>query len=134
MSAPPTSLPAEIAELMWQTTTIGYEQYLSQDGNGGATYMASVDLTCWVEPHGYGDSGMQAKRPALGQTTILADEEPVYDVYFDGDSVVAQVFSMNDRFTVNVPAGPVGLKPRSIETLYGPNFDNVNPWIIAVHL
>lgn len=132
MSAPPTSLPAEIAELMWTETICSYEKSLGQTGRAQQVYDTAVDLTCWVEPHSY--MGLEAQRPTIGQTTLTADTEPVYDVYFDGDSAVAQAFSLSDRFTINLPGGPTALKPREIATFEGPNFLNANPWLITVRL
>lgn len=130
MSAPPTSLPAEIAELMWISTTVGYQQALSGDGFGQQVYADSVALTCWVEPHSY--TGVESERPTLGRTTIGDDKEASYDLYFDGDLAVAQGFGMDDMFTITTPGGPVSQKPRDIGTYFGPPFDNTNAWLIVV--
>lgn len=132
MSAPPTSLPAEIAELMWVSMIVGYSQAVSGDGFGQQGYAATVDVTCWIEPHSY--TGMEAERPVLGRTTIGDDKDAVYDLYFDGSQTVTQGFGMDDMFTVTYPGGPVTMKPKDIAVYQGPNFDNLAPWLVVVRV
>ncbi len=131
MSSPPTSLPAEIAEIM-TITTVGYEKSTGVDGYGQSTYAALVDVTCWMENHIPG--GTQAWRAPIQGEALVNTTEAQYDLYFDGQNTVAQGFSMEDRFTV--PGYPAGLpvKPDYINTMFGPPFDNTNPWLVIVSL
>lgn len=126
MSAPPTALPAQIAELM--TVDVIWEASLGQDGYAQSAYDDPVTLKGWVEPYGsYG--GILISR--TGDTTVAL---PSYELYFDGDDERAQSFTILDRFTlpsaVETPTRP--LQPIKIGTLAPPPFDNEAPWLIQV--
>ena len=131
MSAPATSLPAEIAEIMTVTPVV-WEKSTGVDGHGQSSYAAPVNMTCWMENHIPG--GTQAWRARIQGDAESNTTESQYDLYFDGDNTNAQQFTMEDRFTV--PGIPPGLpvKVDFINTVYGPPFDNVNPWLVVVSL
>ena len=128
MSAPPTALPAQIAELM--TVYVKWEASLGQDGHGQSGYSAPVTLVGWVEPYGI-SGGVEVMRRADGTQV-----NPSYDLYFDGDDARVRGFTILDRFTmpsaVETPTRP--LQPLKIATLAGPPFDNENPWLVSVTL
>jgi hypothetical protein len=62
--------------------------------------------------------------------------EPVLDLYFSGDDPNAENFKLYDRFTPhNIGLdGTQNLQAVWINTLYGPPFDNTNPWLIRITL
>lgn len=128
MSAPPTALPAQIAELM--TVEVTWEASLGQDGYAQSGYAAPVTLEGWVEPYGISGGVVVTRR---GDGTVA---EPSYELYFDGDDVRAQGFTILDRFTlpsaVETPLRP--LQPIKIATMAAPPFDNEAPWLIQVTL
>lgn len=115
------------------TTTVAWEAVLADgpDGYGQWAYAAPVDLTCWTEPHGIGvNSGQTAVRKPDG--TVV---DPDWDYYFDGDDPLARQIKLWDRFT----PGGIGnegkkLQALVVETMYGPPFDNTNPWLVVVSL
>ncbi len=122
------SLPLDIKALMSVQVTYekfqGFDQY-AQPNN----YATPVQVQCWIEPHGVGvNSGETALRTRDG--TVV---DPDLDLYFDGDNTVAQGFKLWDRFT---PTGVANegrnLQALAVETMYGPPFDNLNPWLIVV--
>lgn len=129
MSAPPTALPAQIAELM--TVQVTWEASLGQDGHGQSGYAAPVTLTGWVEPYGVLRGGVEVTRRA--DTTIA---EPSYELYFDGDDDRVRGFTILDRFTLPsvVEGASRPLQPLQIETLAAPPFDNEAPWLVQVTL
>ena len=63
--------------------------------------------------------------------------DPDFDLYFSGDDVDAQGFSLWDKFAfggvgendVDV-TDTITQQPSAINTVYGP-FDNRNPWLIV---
>lgn len=126
---PSLSLPREIWELM--TIQVTWESFLGFDGHAEPSYAAPVQLTCWQEAHGLTGGGLEAFRLADGTTV-----EPQWDLYFDGDQTNVQDIQLYDRFT------PVGVGSDStqrlqavrVNTFYGPNWDNTNPWLIQVTL
>lgn len=124
------SLPPEILALMSVTVTWekfqGFDEYAQPDA-----YAPAVDLTCWIEPH--------LASTATGETAVRNREgtiiDPDFDLYFDGDDAQARQIRLWDRFTV----GGVGSEGRQLQALavtpmYGPPFDNRNPWLIVVTL
>lgn len=124
------SLPPDIAQLM--TTVVTWESSGDgPDGHGQWTYGPAIDLTCWTEPHVGGENaGATAIRKPDG--TVV---EPQIDLYFNGDDPYARQIQLWDRFTSPIIAG--GNKPLQalkVETMYGPPFDNQNPWLIVVLL
>lgn len=124
------SLPADIKQLM--TTKIVWESAKTgPDGYGQWTYGPALELKCWIEPHLIGkESGAIAHRRPDG--TVV---EPILDVYLDGDDHLARQVQLWDRFT---PPGvaTVGkpLQAVHVETMYGPPYDNRQPWLIIVML
>lgn len=127
---PTLSLPRDIFELL--STTVSWERFLGFDGHAEPSYAAPVVLTCWMEPHATaGTAGAEAYRRADG--TVV---EPVYDLYFDGDDINAQLIELYDRFLVSAVAldSAQKLQATRVETRLGPNFDNTNPWLICVTL
>lgn len=133
MSAPYTSLPAEIRELMTNVTVL-WEQSLATDLHAQWTYASPVELNCWMEGEGYGsDTGTTNSRANFNQTILQQTRRPELDMYFDGDDTRVQSFKMTDRFTPPTTANAgVKLMPTAIETFYGPPFDNETPWIVKV--
>ena len=133
MSAPPTSCPAEIIELM-TITTVMWEQALTTDLHAQWSYAAPVEMNCWLEGEGYGSgTGTTISRANFDQTILQQTRRPELDMYFDGDDARARSFTMNDRFTPLTTANAgVKLMPTAIETFYGPNYDNEYPWLIKV--
>lgn len=127
MSGQLVSLPDEIKELM--TNQILWESFQGFDGYGQPEYAAGVELTCWIEPQGVGvNTGQTAERKP--QETVT---DPDFSLYFDGDDPNVRSIRLWDRFT----PGGVGSEARTIqatavETLYGPPFDNLNPWLVVV--
>jgi hypothetical protein len=124
------SLPPEIKELMTVTVTWekfqGFDEYAQPKAYGPA-----VELRCWIEPH--------LSTTASGETVTRTRDgtvvDPDFDLYFDGDDTQAQQIRLWDRFTV----GGVGSEGRQLQALavspmYGPPFDNRNPWLIVVAL
>ena len=133
MTSPTTSLPFAIRELM-TNVTVEWEQAGATDDFGQPSYAAPVEINCWMEPEGIGvNAGMTDSRANFNQTILQQTRRPELDMYFDGDDPDAQSFKMTDRFTPPTTAGTgIALMPTIIETLYGPNFDNVNPWTVRV--
>ena len=129
MSAPSVSCPPEIKELM--TVPVTWEKFLGFDGKADPSYAAPVTLYCYKESHGLMQGGLEAIRKA-DETTA----DPDWDLFFSGDDVSPESFSLYDRFTVHVAVGDTGFttQPASINTIVGPNFDNTNPWLICVSL
>ena len=134
MSAPATSLPAEIAELMWNTA-VTWEATQSTDGYGQITYAAGVQIDCWVEGVGSHDAGMTTTRMEGNATLEMTVRDPDVVLYFDGDNANARSFQLTDRFTINIPGSnnQISLQPSAINTFFGPTFDNTYPWLIAVY-
>ncbi len=134
MSAPPTSLPAEIAELIWNTV-VTWEQTTGVDGYGQQTYAAGKVIPCWVEGAGFNETGVGTTRFEGNATLEQTVRDPEVVLYFDGDNADARSFLLTDRFTINIPStqGQVSLQPTAINTFYGPNFSNQYPWLIAVY-
>jgi hypothetical protein len=132
MSAPPTSLPAEIAELMTYSSCV-YEASTGTDGAGQQTYAAGVNIPCWLEGEGYLTAGVNAVR-AQGNNVIDAmTREPELTLFFNGSDTRVQGFKLTDRFTPNSPAAQgLSLQPTSIDTYFGPPFDDQAPWLISV--
>jgi len=131
MSGPqPVSLPLDVKELM--TVPIIWEAFQGFDEFAQpVAYAAPVTLYCWQEPHGLTSAGLEAHR--RNDETVV---EPVWDIYFDGDDPTARSFTLYDRFQPNGVYSSTAqrLQAVKIETFYGPNFDNVNPWLIVVSL
>jgi hypothetical protein len=129
MSGPPTSLPAQIAEL--RTVDVTWEAATAQDGYAQPGYAAPVTLKAWVEPFGFSVGGVEATRRP-DETTV----EPQYELYFRGDDVAPRSMTTLDRFTLpeTVDAQQRPLQPIRVATLAGPPFDDQTPWIIAVTL
>jgi hypothetical protein len=123
------SLPPDIKALM--TGSITWEPSGALDGYGQWTYASPVTLTCWTEPHIGGlNAGVTAIRKPDG--TVV---EPQLDVYLDGDDDNARLVKLWDRFTPSgIGTEDAALQAVHVETMYGPNFDNVNPWLIIVML
>lgn len=127
----PISLPPEIRSLM--TQEVVWEAFQGFDGHAEPSYAPARSLTCWQEAHGVsgGAGGMEVFRRADGTTV-----EPRWDLYFNGDDRDARTIQLYDRFT---PGGVTTddaqrLQCVMVNTLYGPNFDNQNPWLILVTL
>ncbi len=127
----PISLPPEIFELM--TNIVIWEKFLGFDGHAEPSYAPARNLLCWQEAHGVsgGAGGMEVFRRADGSVV-----EPRWDMYFNGDSADARSIQLYDRFTHNDigSEGNQSLQAVMINTLFGPNFDNQNPWLILVTL
>lgn len=128
---PTLSLPRDVFELM--TVEVIWEAFQGFDGHVEPSYAAPVSLICWQEAHGVsgGAGGMEVFRHADG--TVV---EPRWDLYFDGDNSDVRSFQLYDRFT---PSGVTSdseqrLQAVMVNTLYGPNFDNTNPWLVLVTL
>lgn len=127
MSGPATSTPPEIRELL--TVTVSWEKFQSFDAHSQPSYAAPVTLSCWSEASGMFTGGIDVDR---GKTATTG--EPGLSLFFDGDDVRVQGFSLYDRFTI----GDIGsnsqqrLQPSMINSSHGPNFDNVNPWLVSV--
>jgi hypothetical protein len=123
------SLPPDIKALM--TTSIVWEASGALDGYGQWTYGSPVTLTCWTEPHSGGQNfGVTAIRKPDG--TVV---EPILDVYLDGDDTNARLVKLWDRFTpTGIATEHAKLQAVHVETMYGPPFDNINPWLIIVML
>ena len=140
MTSPPNSLPYPIKELMtnvtvlWEKAIESSPGFALKDVFGQPSYEAPVQINCWMEPEGLGvNAGMTDSRANFNQTILQQTRRLELDMYFDGDDPDAQSFKMTDRFTPPTTAGTgIALMPTIIETLYGPNFDNVNPWTVRV--
>ena len=126
MSRPAVSLPPEVAELM--TTGITWEAATALDMYGQASFAAGVTLYCFCEPVGLKDTGVDIERGK--QDWVI---NPSFILYFDGDDSRVRSFTSNDRFTF-LGYQPYNLKsqPDAITPIYGPNFDNQNPWLVEV--
>ena len=133
MTEPPYSLPALVAELM-TVTTVEWEESLTTDINGQWSYATPVQIDCWFEGEGYGSSaGSTISRATFDQTILQQTRRPEVDMFFNGSDARAQSFKMTDRFTpLTTATAGVKLMPTSIETFYGPDFDNANPYLIVV--
>lgn len=124
------SLPRDITALM--TTLVTWEPIgAGPDGYGQWTYGPAQELTCWTEPHGQGINSGQTAVRSLDGTVV----DPDWDYYFSGDDPLARKIKLWDRFT----PGGIGTEAKSlqaliVETMYGPPFDNRNPWLIIVSL
>ena len=127
MSAPPASCPVQIAELL--TTTVFWESFLGFDGHAEPRYAVGATLSCWQEEgHGFAQRGVHAVRNATDTTS-----KPDWDLYFSGDDANARTIKLYDRFTMQgVGATNLPLQAFAIDTVYGPPFDNVHPWLIIV--
>lgn len=127
MSAPTSSLPVEIKELM--TVTVTWESFLGFDGHAEPSYAAPVTLSCWQEAHSLMQTGLEAVRQA-----DLTVSDPDWDLFFSGDDPNAQQIKLYDRFTPGGFASSTAmtLQATSVNTIYGPPFDNSNPWLIVV--
>lgn len=139
MTSPVNSLPFPIKELMTNVTVLweqaaGTEAAPTRDVYGQPSYAAPVQINCWMEPEGMGmNAGMTDSRATFNQAILQQTRRPELSLYFDGDDPNAQQFKMLDRFTPPTTGGAdIALMPTVIETLYGPNFDNQNPWLIRV--
>lgn len=123
------SLPPDIKALM--STQITWEASTGPDGYGQWTYATPVSLTCWTEPHLIGrESGAIAHRKPDG--TVV---EPILDIYLDGDNPLVRRIKLWDRFTpTGIGNEGVALQALHVETMYGPPFDNRNPWLVIVML
>src|SRR5258708_4138007 len=124
------SLPLDIKALMSVTVQWaafqGFDQYAEP-----LAYATPVALQCWIQPHGSMiNSGQTALRTRDGTVT-----DPDLDLYFDGDNAQVRTIRLWDLFT---PAGVAtegrNLQALAVETLYGPPFDNLNPWLVVVSI
>ena len=133
MTSPATSLPFAIRELMWNTI-VSWEQAGAVDGAGQPSYATPVQIDCWVEPEGIGSNvGVVDSRANVNQTILQQTRRPELSLYFDGDDANVRSFKLTDRFTpATTAAAGIAMMPTTIETLYGPNFDNQYPWIVVV--
>lgn len=123
----PISCPPEISELM--TNTVQWESFLGFDGHGEPAYAPAIPMKCWMEEYSTLSGGMTAHRRADG--TVV---EPQWHCYFNADDPRVRTFKLYDRFTTpGVGNGPEQkLQAVSINTMFGPNFDNKNPWTVEV--
>ncbi len=127
------SLPAEIAEVMTVHNVL-WESNQGIDGYGQQSYADPVEIDCWMEPAGLG-GGLEANRAPLGGNSDQTDVEPQLELYFNGDDPRVRSFTLDDRFTPGgIGATGQKLKPKRISPLYGPPFDNKNPWLVVVGL
>lgn len=124
------SLPLDVKALMtvpvlWEAFT-GFDVFAQPNA-----YAAGITLYCWQELHGLSDAGMKPHRH-IDETIV----EPIYNLFFDGDDARVLTFTLYDRFTPNgvFSSSQQRLQATFIETMFGPNFDNVNPWLVAVSL
>lgn len=131
MAGPVHSLPPEVRQLM--TQTVQWYQFAGFDQYAQPQFADLVELFCWIEPHaGMADGGLTPHRNPDGITVL----EAIVDIYFDGSDPLARQISAWDRF---IPPG-IGVEPdnfqvvKSIATIYGPPFDNQDPWLILVML
>lgn len=127
MSQPSASCPVEVAELMH--LTVFWESFLGFDGHAEPSYATGITLDCWQEEgHGFAQRGVHAVRNATDTTS-----KPDFDLYFSGDDANARQIKLYDRFTPDgVGAENMPLQPFAIDTVNGPNFDSVHPWLIIV--
>ncbi len=127
------SLPPEIAEMMTVEVCF-WEKSLGVDGHGQQTYADPVEVDCWVEPAGLG-GGLETNRAPLGGNVDATDVEPQLEIYFNADNVNVRAFTLDDRFTPGgIASAGQKLQAKRISTLYGPPFDNKNPWLCIVGL
>jgi hypothetical protein len=133
VTSPTTSLPFPLVELMTNVTVL-WEQSGAVDVFGQPSYAAPVEINCWMEPEGLGtDVGATVSRANFDQTILQQTRRPEVTMYFDGDDARAQSFVLTDRFTPPTTGLlEIKLMPTTIVTLYGPNFDNFNPWLVSV--
>ena len=125
---PIPSCPPEIAALM--TVTVLWETFRGFDGHAEPSYGPAIELSCWQEPHGLTSGGGAALRLADGTTV-----EPQVELFFSGDDPNALRIQLYDRFTpTGVAIVDQSLQAVRVTTLYGPPFDNQNPWLIQVTL
>jgi hypothetical protein len=126
---PIPSTPPEILELM--TKKVGWESFLGFDGHAEPSYAPLLMVVCWQEEYSVMSGGMTVFRRADGSVV-----EPQWHLYFAGDDPNARKMQLYDRFTTFA----VGDSPEQvlqavrINTMYGPPFDNKNPWAIEVAL
>ena len=113
------------------TKTVGWEGFIKFDGHAEPSYNPLITLSCWIEEYSVSQGGMVAMRRADG--TVV---EPQFHMYFNGDNPYVRTFTLYDRFTTYVVADTVEqvLQPVRINTMYGPPFDNRNPWMVEVAL
>ena len=121
------STPPEIGELL--VTSCTWQKWLGWDGHGEAQYDTAVTLKCFQEAHSMLQTGLEAHRVAEMTFTNLN-----FDLYFSGDDVNAEQFSLYDKFTLQGVGNSSQIiqQPVSINTVYGPPYDNQNPWLIVV--
>ena len=133
MTSPAASLPYSIKELLTNTSVL-WEQSGAVDVFGQPSYAPAVEIDCWMEPEGIGSNvGMTNSRANVNQTILQQTRRPELSLYFDGDDSRVRSFKLTDRFTPLTTGGAgVELMPTTIETLYGPPFDNRNPWLVIV--
>lgn len=121
------SCPPEIKEMM--TSPVKWERFNGFDGHAEPSYRAPQTLYCFRESHGLMQGGLTVHRK-IEETTV----EPDWDLFFDGDSVSVEDFSLYDRFTILDDVGDDGYmkQPEAINTIVGPPFDNKHPWLVVV--
>jgi hypothetical protein len=124
---PYPSTPPEISEMM--KTTCTWEQFIGFDGHGEPSYEPGLELKCHQEAHSLMQTGLSGHRQAE-----LTTAYPDFELYFAGDDLNAQSFSLYDRFTPHgvATSSSIRLQPNNINTVYGPPYDNTNPWLIIV--
>ena len=113
------------------TVPVVWESFNGFDGHAEPSYQPAITLFCWQEAFGLMSSsgGLSALRRADG--TVV---DPLWDLFFAGDDPCVRSFKLYDRFT----PGGVGtdsaqnLQALRLNTLYGPPFDNRNPWLVQV--
>jgi hypothetical protein len=118
---------------MYNTSCL-WEQAGALDVFGQPSYATPLEIDCWMEPEGAGsNAGMQDSRANISRTILEQTRRPELSLYFDGDDANVRSFKLTDRFTPPTTAGAgIAMMPTVIETMYGPNFDNLNPWTIRV--
>ncbi len=133
MTSPAASLPFAIKELLSNTTVL-WEQAGAVDVFGQPSYAAPVEIDCWMEPEGLGTSaGVLDSRAGVSGTILEQTRRPEVSLFFDGDDANVRSFKLTDRFTpATTAAAGVAMMPTTIQTMYGPPFDNVNPWLVHV--
>lgn len=126
---PVANCPPEIRALM--TVSVGWESFIDFDGHGDPSYRPLIQLKCWFEEYSVSQGGMVANRRP--DVTVV---EPEYHMYFAGDDSRVRTFTLYDRFTTYAVGDSVlqVLQPIRINTMYGPPFDNRNPWMVEVAL
>ena len=121
---------------MYNTTALweSANDTTGRDVFGQPSYAAPLEINCWMEPEGIGvNAGMTDSRAPISGTILEQTRRPELSLYFDGDDANVRSFKMTDRFTPPTTAGAgIAMMPTVIETLHGPNFDNLNPWVVRV--